>query len=267
MQADHDSHPVAPPGPPVPGRPHHPARQLPLPLPMAAASHDPADLLEDESNRAALAWLRRPEDWPAGRLALFGPPATGKTHMLRGLAGARGWPVLEGPALRGLPEVPPGPGLAVDDADCMAEERPLLHLLNLCAERRQPVLLAGRKAPARWPVALPDLRSRLRAMTAVAVAPPGDALLAALLQKHFADRQLRVDPALQSWLLARLPREAAAVAEAAARLDRAALAAGGRLTRALAAAALEDLPGLDGAGDDDSMAGQVAASTSAPRLL
>lgn len=243
----------------------YPARQLPLPLPFAA-SHDPADLLEDESNRAALAWLRRPEDWPGGRLALFGPAATGKTHMLRGLAAERGWPVLEGPMLRGLPDVPPGPGLVVDDADCAAEEQALLHLLNLCAERRQPVLLAGREAPARWPVALPDLRSRLRAMTAVAVQPPGDALLAALLQKHFADRQLRVDPGLQAWLLPRLPREAAAVAEAAARLDRAALATGGRLTRALARAALEGMPGFAGA-EEDAAAEAAGGSSATPRLL
>jgi len=240
----------------------YPPRQLPLPLPFAT-SHDPADLLEDESNRAALAWLRRPEDWPGGRLALFGPAATGKTHMLRGMAAERGWPVLEGPMLRGLPEVPPGPGLAVDDADCAAEERALLHLLNLCAERRQPVLLAGREAPARWPVALPDLRSRLRAMTAVAVQPPGDSLLAALLQKHFADRQLRVDPGLQAWLLSRLPREAAAVAEAAARLDRAALATGGRLTRALTRAALEGMPGFE----EDAAAEPENGSIPAPRLL
>ncbi|MBX6742584.1 MAG: chromosomal replication initiator DnaA [Acetobacteraceae bacterium] len=240
----------------------YPPRQLPLPLPVAT-SHDPADLLEDESNRAALAWLRRPEDWPGGRLALFGPAATGKTHMLRGMAAERGWPVLEGPMLRGLPEVPPGPGLAVDDADCAAEERALLHLLNLCAERRQPVLLAGREAPARWPVALPDLRSRLRAMTAVAVQPPGDSLLAALLQKHFADRQLRVDPGLQAWLLSRLPREAAAVAEAAARLDRAALATGGRLTRALTRAALEGMPGFE----EDAAAEPENGSIPAPRLL
>jgi len=245
---------------------HYPARQLPLPLPFAA-SHDPADLLEDESNRAALAWLRRPEDWPGGRLALFGPAATGKTHMLHGLAAERGWPVLDGPMLRGLPDVPPGPGLAVDDADCAAEEQALLHLLNLCAERRQPVLLAGREAPARWPVALPDLRSRLRAMTAVAVQPPSEALLAALLQKHFTDRQLRVDPGLQAWLLPRLPREAAAVAEAAARLDRAALATGGRLTRALARAALEGMPGFAGTAEEDPPAEAENGSIATPRLL
>ena len=87
----------------MPGRPAPPSRQLALPLPIAAR-FDLGDLLEDASNAAALAWLRRPAAWPGGRLALFGPAATGKTHMLRGLAAARGWPAIDGLALRGLPE-------------------------------------------------------------------------------------------------------------------------------------------------------------------
>ena len=247
-----------------------PPRQLPLPLPHTE-SHDPADLLEDASNREALAWLRRPEGWPNGRLALAGPPATGKTHMLRGFAAERGWPVLDGAAAaRPAGGAAAGAaGLALDDADCAPDEAALLHLLNICAERRQALLLAGREPPARWPVALPDLRSRLRATAVATVRPPEDALLAALLRKHFADRQLRLDPALAAWLLPRLPREAAAVAEAAARLDRAALASGGRVTRSLAAVVLRGTPGFGSAGaaDDDGIVATGEAASTSPRLL
>jgi chromosomal replication initiation ATPase DnaA len=228
-----------------------PARQLPLPL-AAGAAPDPADLLEDASNAEALAWLRRPGDWPAGRLALWGPPAAGKTLLLRWAAARHGWPLLAGPALSGLPELPAGAaGLALDDADQVPEERALLHLINLCAEAGMRLLLAAREPPARWPaVRLPDLASRLRGTATVGIEPPGDALLAALLAKHFADRQLRVDPGVQAWLLARLPREAAAVAAAAARLDAAALASGGRVGRALARRALAGLPGFAGAEEE-----------------
>jgi chromosomal replication initiation ATPase DnaA len=240
------------------GRP----RQLALALPVAA-SFAPEDVLQDESNAAALAWLGRVAEWPEGRLAIWGPPGVGKTHMLRGLAAARGWRVLQGPALRGLPE--PGPA-ALDDADCAAEERALLHLINLCAERGDPLLVAGRAPPARWPVALPDLASRLRATHAVAIGRPGEALLAALLAKHFADRQLRVAPEVQAWLLARLPREGAALAEAAARLDRAALAAGGAVTRALAREALRDLCGF-AAGEDGGCPAATSPDSAATRAL
>ena len=187
-------------------------------------------------------------------MALFTPPTRAAASGRR--SGRLGWSLL-GVALVS--------GLAVDDADCMAEEAALLHLLNLAAEAGQRVLLAGRAPPARWPVALADLRSRLRAMTAVGIRPPGEALLAALLRQDFARRQLRVEDGVQAWLLLHLPREAAAVAEAAARLDRAALAHGGRVTRALARATLPELVGFGS--DDESMALAEGDCPQPPTLL
>lgn len=242
------------------------ARQFTLPLPLPVSS-DRADFLEDASNAEALAWLDRPESWPGGRLALFGPAGVGKSHLARALAAGRGWRLIEGPALRGLPEPAPD-GTVLDDADAVADQRALLHLVNLCAERGEPLLLIGRDAPSRWPVTLPDLASRLRATTAIGMGRPGDALLGALLAKHFADRQLRVAPEVQSWLLARLSREAGALAEAAARLDRAALAVRAPITRALARAALAGWEGFgDGAGDDASETTGSPPSPAMPALL
>lgn len=222
-----------------------PARQLPLPI-AHAQSFARADFLGDDSNAEARAWLDRPRDWPNGRLLLWGPEGCGKTHLLRATAEREGWRVLDGCALRGLPE--PGPA-AVDDADCLPDDRALLHLINLCMERGDRLLLASREPPSRWRIALPDLASRLRATTAVAIAPPGDDLLAALLAKLLADRQLRVAPEVQAWLLARLPRTPAALNEAVARLDQAGLVARLPITRALARATFGDWEGFSALDD------------------
>ena len=212
-----------------------------LPLPFAPQhSYAAEDLVPDASNAAALAWLAEPARWPFGRLALHGPAGVGKTHMLHAAAARFGWALLEIAALRGLPP-PPATGLVLDDADQAPDEAALFHLINLCAEAGLPLLLASRQPPAGWSVSLPDLASRLRATTAVAVEPPGEALLAQLLEKHFADRQLRVDPGFRAWLLPRLPRAAGAIAEAAARLDRAALMAGVPISRSLARTCLASL--------------------------
>jgi hypothetical protein len=183
-------------------------RQLALPLPIAA-SFDARDVIADSSNEAARSWLAKPDVWPLGRLALFGEAGLGKTHLARAAAARFGWRWLDGMGLRGL--LPPAPqGSVVDDADCVADEAALLHLINLCAERGETLLLIGREAPARWPIRLPDLASRLRATQAVSIGAPSDALLCGLLAKFFADRQLRVEPEVQAWLLARLPRKASA---------------------------------------------------------
>lgn len=193
------------------------------------------DFIAAPSNEEARAWLGRTTGWPAGRLALYGEAGCGKTHLLQLWAERHGALLVEGPSLRRLPEIGSAPTIAVDDADAVPEETALLHLVNLAAEMRRPLLLVGRAAPARWRVRLPDLASRLRAMTAVAVRPAEDPLLRALLARLLSERQLVLGESLQDWLLARLPRHPAALREAAARLDRQALAAGGRVTRAMAA--------------------------------
>lgn len=219
--------------------------QLPLPFPHQPA-YAAADFLAAPSNEAALTWLDRTPDWPDCRLALWGEPGCGKTHLLRLWAGRRGAAVLAGPDLLGLPAVPPAGGVALDDADAMAEEPALLHLLNAAREARLAVLLAARTPPARWPVRLPDLASRLRAVTAVEIMPPEESLLRALLLRLLADRQLAVRPDLQDWLLLRLPRSPAALREAVARLDQAALAAGGGVTRSIAAGVVAAMGGAGG---------------------
>lgn len=245
-----------------------PWRQLVLPF-----AHQPqfaaVDFLADASNAEAAAWTAPGAVWPQRRLALWGKPGCGKTHLLHVWADRTGARVLNGPTLPREPLLADRP-VAVDEADAAAE-RPLLHLLNAWAEAGQPVLLAARSPPSRWQVALPDLASRLRAVTAVEIRPPDETLLRALLLRLLSERQLAVPEPVQDWLRLRLPRTAAAMREAAARLDRAALSARGRVTRAVAAEVVRGMTEADGAGPatdhEDFASLPVPACRAAPCLL
>lgn len=213
------------------------ARQLALPLPWSAADPAAGPLVEAPSNAQARRWLAEPGAWPMGRLVLWGGPAAGKTHMLALWAarmGALSW--------QGGPHPAPPAPVAVDDADLLAEEA-LFHLLNAAQESGQLLLLTAREPPARWAIALPDLASRLRASLAVEIAPAEDALLASLFERLLDTRQLVLAPSLRAWLLARAPRDAGSLRELAARLDRASLADGRQVTRALALRVLAELSG------------------------
>jgi chromosomal replication initiation ATPase DnaA len=256
---------------PVPHLPP-PWRQLPLPF-VHAPQYAAADFLPAASNSEAMTWLERTDAWPQRRLALAGAGGCGKTHLLHLWAGRTGATILHGP---GLPDdvTPPTRPVAIDDADA-APEQPLLHWLNAAQEAGQPVLLAGRTPPARWPAELPDLLSRLRATAAVEIRPAEDALLCALFARLLAERQVAVTEPVQAWLRLRLPRTPAAMREAAARLDHVALAAGRPISRAIAAAVLADLaeepdhsaaPTTRDAGDV-SVTAIPPPSPLAPRLL
>ena len=212
------------------------ARQLPLDLGVRTA-YGLEDFIVAESNRAAIAWIDAWPDWPAHGLAVSGPPGSGKTHLgqvWRQRSGARA--VDPAQLAAGTPPALVGdaPALLLDDLAPPVPERPLLHLLNHLAEQRRFVLITGRVPPARWPVALADLASRLAALPQVAIGAPDDALLAAVMAKLFRDRQLQVGAEVVDYVLPRMERSLSAAQALVVALDRAALAGQRPITVALA---------------------------------
>jgi chromosomal replication initiation ATPase DnaA len=67
----------------------------------------------------------------------------------------------------------------------------------------------------------------------VALLPPEDDMLRALLRKLLADRQMAVPPRVQEFLLARLPRTGGALRAAVTLLDGYSMASGGAVTHAV----------------------------------
>jgi len=219
-----------------------PSRQLAIDLPPRPA-HGRADFLASECNRAALEQIDRWPDWPGRRLVLYGPASSGKSHLARlwcAESGARYVPARDLASELPLANGALPPAMVVDDAEA-ASERALLHLCNSCAEAGMALLVVSRNAPAAWAIDLPDLASRLRAMPAVGIDMPDDTLLAAVLIKHFADRQLRIAPSVIGYIVPRMERSFAMAASLAARLDELALAGGRSIGLALARQALAEL--------------------------
>jgi len=238
-------------------------RQLPLPF-QHSRDFAPGNFHEAASNTDALAWLSRTTDWPDLRLALWGPAGCGKTHLLHIWAQRRDAVVWRGAELSGLPDLPAAGGIALDDADALADETALFHLLNAATEAGLPVLLASPAPPSLWPLQLPDLASRVRAINAVEIGPPDDALLHVLLARLLAERQLRLPDAVLTWLLRRLPRTQPDLAEAVARLDAISLQLHRDITVPLARATLCEI----GAAPADEISGtRPSPSREDPPLL
>jgi chromosomal replication initiation ATPase DnaA len=233
--------------------------QLVLPFPHRSAFMA-ADFLPAQSNVMALAWLGREAAWPDRRLLLYGPQGCGKTHLLHAWSNGRGALLVDATSLHGWSGLPTAPAIAVDEADHTTDEAALLHLLNAAAEANVPVLLAARTPAALWPIHLPDLASRLRATSSVGIDAPEDSLLRALLARLFAEHQVAVPPAVQDWLLARLPRHGAALRDAVEQLDRASLGTSRRISYELARVLLPEL-GAAAMRDDDISAASLPADS------
>ena len=139
--------------------------------------------------------------------------------------------------------------LAIDDAPGGAlDERALFHLINLARQSGGHILIATTQDPASWPVKLPDLASRLKAVPVARLSVPDDALLRGVLVKLFADRQLAIEEQILSYLLVRMPRSLETARQLVAGIDQAALEAKAPVTRSLVARVLSGItePGLFG---------------------
>ena len=201
------------------------------------------DFLAAPCNEDALAWVRRWPDWPGVGLALYGPDGSGKSHLgaiWRQRAGAQ--PIGARKLTRDrVPEMlAQGSFWLIDPADGLADETALFHLINALGEARGGLLLASRQAPARWTVDLPDLRSRLAVLPAVGIGKPDDTLMAAVLVKLFADRQLLIEQEVVAYLLPRIERSFDAARRLVAEADAAALAGGRAVTIPLLRGLLDD---------------------------
>jgi chromosomal replication initiation ATPase DnaA len=226
-------------------------------MPEQLAFHLPArpalgreDFLVAPANANAVAMVSDDDAWPSGKLVLVGPEGAGKTHLVHVWAAERGARILSAKDLAALDvaEAAEAGRVAVEDVETLADgdagELPLLHLHNLILQAGGRLLLTAEAPPASWRITLPDLRSRLQSMAVATLSPPDDALLGAVIVKLFADRQIDVTPALVDYLVSRIDRSFAAAREAVDRLDRAALAEGRPVNRALAARLLDkDAPG------------------------
>jgi chromosomal replication initiation ATPase DnaA len=218
-----------------------PPRQLALALDHSE-SFAREDFISGPCNEDALALIDCWPDWPSNAVALVGPEGSGKTHLATMWAATAGARVISAHALdeeRLRPALATG-ALVVEEAAATLDERALFHLINLAREENAYLLLTARTAPATWPMAIPDVMSRLRAMPVVTLQAPDDAMLRAVIVKVALDRQLVLDTSVVSYLLTHIERSFAAARAAVITLDNEALRLGRPPSRALAADMFRD---------------------------
>lgn len=187
------------------------------------------DLWVSAANADAVAWLDKYPDWGAPALVIYGPPASGKTHLCHVWQKSSGAAVVEKKDLARLGAANDFPRASIiDDAQGIAGdtalETALFHFYNRAKEEGAHVLLTGTAAPKEWGFTLPDLKSRLLAAPAASVGAPDEQLMAVVLAKLFSDRQLYVPQEVITFILPRLERSFEALRAIAADIDRKALA-------------------------------------------
>ena len=226
-------------------------RSTQLPLSFGhAPSYARQDFINGETNERALTFVEAWPEWPARAGALWGPEGSGKTHLAHIWARtAEAQPFNSNTLTHDtVATLAAGGHWVLDDADLVEDPVALFHLLNFVNQSDGALLLTGREAPQTWSRGLPDLHSRLAGLPGAALAAPDEALLARVMLKLFADRQLKVPEGLIPYLVVRMERSFSAAERLVAAIDELALQERRKVSVEIGAKALAKL--AESGGDD-----------------
>jgi hypothetical protein len=193
-------------------------RQISLPFDWPGQGTD-GDFLVSDANSVAVRHLEGWSDWPLAISVLSGPSLSGRSMLGRRFAAMSG-------------------GRVIDDAEGQ-EDRLLFNAWNDAQTSRRPLLLIGLRAPTLWDVALPDLKSRLAAAPHIAIEEPDEPLARALVERALGAMGANYAADLPEWLLRRIERSYAAIADVTRLLNEAALSSGRKISAAMAKEALQ----------------------------
>jgi DnaA family protein len=215
-----------------------------LPLALTLAAHARFDTFVVADNAAAAGKVHDVAAGSAEVAWLWGPAASGKTHLLQAAcraaadAGRRAMYIPLGAEHTADPAIVAGleylDVLAIDDVGRVARqpewERALFVLFNEMRDRGAGLLLADRSSAAGAGIGLPDLGTRLAGALSYRLQPLDDAQRASALQLQASARGLELEQAAADYLVRRLERDMATLVRWLDKADRASLAEQRRLT-------------------------------------
>ncbi len=196
--------------------------QIALPLAPGGAGA-PSRIVVGNANTSAIEALGHAGNWPFRTAVLFGPPRSGKSLIARWFAET-------------------GAGEAIDDAEHL-DETELFHRWNRAQASGTPLLLVCNAADGGWPIALPDLASRLGAALHLEIGTPDDAMLAELIAVHAEQRALSLGSEAAAYLVPRTARSHKEIERLVAAIDRLSLERKQAPTMAIWREAIEELAG------------------------
>ena len=210
-------------------------------LPLKLADHAVFESFVDDGNTVPVAALKDIASGGNASAFIWGPPATGKSHLLRAVCAAVGDTSVYVP-LRELAALGPATieGLerrevvCLDDVDAVAGKEDwefgLFRLYNDLHAHAGRVVVAASAAPREAGIGLPDLRSRLSQLPAYRLEALGEAERVDALRLRAEMRGLELPEETARYLLTHSRRDMASLYATLDRLDDEALRAQRKLT-------------------------------------
>ncbi|MBH68967.1 MAG: DNA replication protein [Rhodospirillaceae bacterium] len=204
------------------------------------------DFFVSQSNMAAVRWVDNWPNWPRSvvGLNLFGPPASGKSHLASVWKSKSGAMLLDSPIKDSIfvhDLLGSYKNIIIDNFDSSWPGEPILHLYNSVLAIEGKILIVTNGPIAQMDIRPLDLASRLITLATVAIKSPDDDLIKGVMAKLFRDRQIKVANEVIDYLAVRMERSLEEVNRLVDVLDNISLAENNAVTLPLARKIINDL--------------------------
>jgi chromosomal replication initiation ATPase DnaA len=188
-------------------------KQLPLDLVYHEGLSE-EDFFASKCNETAIKFVLNWREWPNQSLIIWGPRACGKTHLSHIWQSHVGGKLLSNLSFSSASPsqiVENAQALVIDDAHMIQNQTDFFHTLNLCREKKIPLLITMECSPQALNMELPDLLSRLKGIVAIEISSPQEETLRLLLIKQCMDQHLPLFEDMIPYIIHRIERSYSAI--------------------------------------------------------
>lgn len=167
------------------------------------------DFFTSPANQAAHKLITSWPNWFGNITLIYGEKSSGKSHLCniwKDLSKARFVTADDLYNKQIADFVAKYNNFIIDDIEKIHDEVAFFHFFNQVNESKKYLLLTSSERPNNLSIRLPDLKSRICAITSCAIESPDIELVRSLIAKQFSDRQLKVSADVIEYLSTRCVR-------------------------------------------------------------
>ena len=171
------------------------------------ASYNRHDFIVGKSNKYAIDWIDRFQDWKEEGLIIIGPKSSGKSHLARVLKYKNNCVIKQAEDINveNFNILQPQ-NLIIENIEKVVNHNFFLHIINALKEKNYKILLTSRESLKNLEIDLQDLKSRLFVLPQANILHPTDDVLLGIISKLAKDKGLNISESVSKFIISHIER-------------------------------------------------------------
>jgi len=180
------------------------------------------DFYVSPSNQEAYDLIEQWPKWIKRTVNIFGPPGSGKSHLVSILKSKTSNLQVESSMLKEeiFIKFKTKEALIIENLDEKVSERLLFSLWNSALQDNKYLLITSKKPINSFKFNLKDLMSRVKSSLVVGINLPSDDLISVIIAKNFSDKQIKVEKKHIDYIIKRIDRSYEKISQFILTLDK-----------------------------------------------